>query len=101
MALIVTGVAGKLAAGYAPFWFRGNKAVIGVGMVPRRGGRLDLRSGRSGLRRFRRGAIRRRHHDGHRDDPGTPPVLKLLLGASVLTDLEVDREPIDELVSDA
>ena len=35
MALIVTGVAGKLAAGYAPFWFRGNKAVIGVGMVPR------------------------------------------------------------------
>ena len=33
--LIVVGVAGKLAAGYAPFWFRGNKTVIGVGMVPR------------------------------------------------------------------
>ena len=31
--LIVVGVAGKLAAGYAPFWFRGNKTVIGVGMV--------------------------------------------------------------------
>ena len=28
-------VAGKLAAGYAPFWFRGNKTVIGVGMIPR------------------------------------------------------------------
>ena len=33
--LIVVGVAGKLAAGYAPFWFRGNKTMIGVGMVPR------------------------------------------------------------------
>ena len=33
--LIVVGVVGKLVAGYAPFWFRGNKTVIGVGMVPR------------------------------------------------------------------
>ncbi len=33
--LIVVAVLGKLAAGYVPFWFRGNKAVIGVGMVPR------------------------------------------------------------------
>ena len=33
--LIVVAVLGKLAAGYAPFWFRGNKSVIGVGMVPR------------------------------------------------------------------
>jgi Kef-type K+ transport system membrane component KefB len=33
--LILVGIAGKLAAGYAPFWFRGNKTVIGVGMVPR------------------------------------------------------------------
>jgi Kef-type K+ transport system membrane component KefB len=33
--LIVVGVAGKLAAGYAPFWFRGNKTLIGAGMVPR------------------------------------------------------------------
>jgi Kef-type K+ transport system membrane component KefB len=34
-ALIVVAVLGKLAAGYAPFWFRGRKLVIGVGMVPR------------------------------------------------------------------
>lgn len=34
-ALIVVGVFGKLAAGYAPFWFQGNKTVIGVGMIPR------------------------------------------------------------------
>ena len=33
--LILAGVAGKLVAGYAPFWFRGNKTVLGVGMVPR------------------------------------------------------------------
>jgi Kef-type K+ transport system membrane component KefB len=33
--LIVAAVAGKLLAGYAPFWFHGKKSVIGVGMVPR------------------------------------------------------------------
>jgi len=33
--LIVVAVAGKILAGYAPFWFRGRKIVIGVGMVPR------------------------------------------------------------------
>ena len=35
LALIVVAIAGKVAAGYAPFWFRGSKAVVGVGMVPR------------------------------------------------------------------
>jgi Kef-type K+ transport system membrane component KefB len=33
--LIVAAVVGKLLAGYAPFWFRGKKSVIGVGMIPR------------------------------------------------------------------
>jgi Kef-type K+ transport system membrane component KefB len=33
--LIVAAVAGKFAAGYAPYWFKGNKNVIGVGMIPR------------------------------------------------------------------
>jgi Kef-type K+ transport system membrane component KefB len=33
--LIIAGVIGKLLAGYAPFWFKGNKTVIGVGMIPR------------------------------------------------------------------
>jgi Kef-type K+ transport system membrane component KefB len=33
--LIVVAVLGKFAAGYAPFWFKGNKAAIGVGMIPR------------------------------------------------------------------
>ncbi len=34
-ALIVVGVTGKVAAGFAPWWFRGNKLLIGVAMVPR------------------------------------------------------------------
>ena len=34
-ALIAVAVAGKVAAGYAPWWFRGHKLLIGVAMVPR------------------------------------------------------------------
>jgi Kef-type K+ transport system membrane component KefB len=33
--LIVAAVFGKFFAGYAPVWFKGNKKVIGVGMIPR------------------------------------------------------------------
>ena len=33
--LIVAAVVGKFLAGYAPFWFPGNKTLIGVGMIPR------------------------------------------------------------------
>lgn len=35
LALLAVGVIGKVAAGYAPFWFKGDKALIGVAMVPR------------------------------------------------------------------
>lgn len=34
-ALIAVGVIGKLIAGFAPWWFDGNKLLIGVAMVPR------------------------------------------------------------------
>jgi Kef-type K+ transport system membrane component KefB len=34
-ALILVGIAGKVAAGFAPWWFRGNKLLVGVAMVPR------------------------------------------------------------------
>lgn len=34
-ALIIVAIIGKVLAGYAPFWFKGKKMVIGVGMVPR------------------------------------------------------------------
>lgn len=33
--LLAIGVSGKVAAGYVPWWFRGRKLFIGVGMVPR------------------------------------------------------------------
>ena len=33
--LVVTGIAGKVAAGYAPLGFRGRKLLVGVAMVPR------------------------------------------------------------------
>lgn len=45
--LIVVGVIGKFAAGYAPFWFRGNKSLIGIAMVPR--GEVGLIFARMGL----------------------------------------------------
>jgi Kef-type K+ transport system membrane component KefB len=45
--LIVAAVIGKFAAGYAPFWFRGKKHVIGVGMIPR--GEVGLIFGQMGL----------------------------------------------------
>lgn len=33
--LIVVGVAGKVMAGFAPWWFKGNKLLVGVALVPR------------------------------------------------------------------
>jgi Kef-type K+ transport system membrane component KefB len=35
LGLLVVGIVGKVAAGYAPWWFRGRKLVVGVAMVPR------------------------------------------------------------------
>ncbi len=34
-ALIVVALLGKFVAGYAPWWFQGNKAMVGVSMIPR------------------------------------------------------------------
>lgn len=33
--LILVGIVGKVVAGYAPWWFRGQKLLVGVAMVPR------------------------------------------------------------------
>ncbi len=33
--LLVIGIAGKVAAGFAPWWYTGNKLLVGVAMVPR------------------------------------------------------------------
>jgi Kef-type K+ transport system membrane component KefB len=45
--LIVVAVVGKVIAGFAPFWFRGRKLVVGVGMVPR--GEVGLIFAQTGL----------------------------------------------------
>jgi Kef-type K+ transport system membrane component KefB len=45
--LIVAAVTGKFLAGYAPFWFKGKKSVVGVGMVPR--GEVGLIFAQKGL----------------------------------------------------
>jgi len=100
-ALIVAGVAGKLAAGFAPFWFRGNKTMIGVGMVPR--GEVGLIFAQAGL-------------DSHIFDTGlfgavtlmvivttlvAPPVLRLLLGPPRQPVLDRDTEGIEDLATEA
>lgn len=46
-ALIVVAVLGKFIAGYAPWWMRVKKSVIGVGMVPR--GEVGLIFAQTGL----------------------------------------------------
>jgi Kef-type K+ transport system membrane component KefB len=33
--LTAVGVIGKFAAGYSPIWFKGNKSLIGIAMIPR------------------------------------------------------------------
>jgi Kef-type K+ transport system membrane component KefB len=45
--LVVAAIAGKFAAGFAPFWFQGSKVVIGVGMIPR--GEVGLIFAQKGL----------------------------------------------------
>ena len=46
-ALIAVGIIGKFVAGYAPFWFKGNKSLIGIAMIPR--GEVGLIFARMGL----------------------------------------------------
>jgi Kef-type K+ transport system membrane component KefB len=46
--LLVGAVLGKFLAGYAPFWLKARKSVIGVGMVPR--GEVGLIFAQMGLR---------------------------------------------------
>ena len=99
--LIVMGVAGKLVAGYAPFWFRGNKTVIGVGMVPR--GEVGLIFAQTGLAT-------------HVFDAGlfgaatlmvmvttllAPPLLKVLLGRAPDAIPDHELEAIEDLVVEA
>ena len=99
--LIAVAVVGKVAAGFAPFWFKGRKLVIGVGMVPR--GEVGLIFAQTGLSA---GVL----------DAGlfaaltlmvmvttfiAPPALKLLLGAPAMTEAPDRAGAPGELVNDA
>ena len=98
--LVVAGVLGKVVAGYAPVWFRGNKLLVGVAMVPR--GEVGLIFAQMGLAS---GAI----------TPGlfaalmimvmvttfvTPPLLTRIVGRAPAQDLEAQPGDggIDDLV---
>jgi Kef-type K+ transport system membrane component KefB len=110
--LIVAGVAGKLAAGFAPFWFRGNKTMIGVGMVPR--GEVGLIFAQAGLDSgvFNAGLFGAVTLMVIVTTLLAPPVLRLVVGPpQPKFDLEAegrleregisDREGIEDLVSDS
>lgn len=98
--LVVAALVGKFLAGYAPFWFRGRKAVIGAGMIPR--GEVGLIFAQMGLAS---GVL----------DAGlfgavtlmvvvttfvTPPLLKLLLRARAPDTQPSGAEGIEALVCD-
>lgn len=99
--LILAGVAGKLAAGYAPFWYRGNKTVIGVGMIPR--GEVGLIFAQTGLTSgvFDAGLFGGVTLMVVVTTLIAPPVLKLLLGPRTEPASETDAEGIEDLVSEA
>ena len=99
--LIVVGVAGKLAAGYAPFWFKGSKLVIGVGMTPR--GEVGLIFAKMGLTA---GVLSAGLFGGVMlmviaTTLIAPPVLKRLLGPAPLGEPEPVVEGLDDLVTEA
>ncbi len=99
--LIVVGVAGKLAAGYAPFWFKGSKLVVGVGMTPR--GEVGLIFAKMGLAA---GVLSAGLFGGVTlmvmvTTLIAPPLLKRLLGPSPGEAHEPEVDGIDDLVTEA
>jgi len=99
--LIVVGVLGKLAAGYAPFWFKGNKLVVGVGMIPR--GEVGLIFARAGLasRVFSDGLFGGVTLMVMATTLITPPLLKKLLGPAPEGLQPPPVEGIEDLVTEA
>ncbi len=97
LVLILVGVAGKLAAGFAPFWFRGNKLVIGVGMVPR--GEVGLIFAQAGLAAgvFDAGLFGAVTMMVIVTTLFAPAVLKHLLGGGALSSEKGGKEPDDIL----
>jgi len=99
--LILAGVAGKLAAGYAPFWYRGNKTLIGVGMIPR--GEVGLIFAQTGLASgvFNAGLFGGVTLMVVVTTLIAPPLLKLILGPAPEPALQPGAEGIDDFVTEA
>lgn len=100
-ALIVAAVLGKFLAGYAPFWFRGNKRVIGVGMIPRGEvglifAQMGLTSGVFDAAMFSAVALMVMVTTFM-----APPLLKLLFPPLPGPRSELELEAIEELVTEA
>jgi Kef-type K+ transport system membrane component KefB len=99
--LILAGVAGKLAAGYAPFWYRGNKTLIGVGMIPR--GEVGLIFAQTGLASgvFDAGLFGGVTLMVVVTTLMAPPLLKLLLGPAHEPDPQPDADGIEDVCAEA
>jgi len=99
--LILAGVAGKLAAGYAPFWYRGNKTLIGVGMIPR--GEVGLIFAQTGLASsvFDAGLFGGVTLMVVVTTLIAPPLLKLILGPAPEPVSRPHAEGIEDLVTEA
>jgi Kef-type K+ transport system membrane component KefB len=99
--LIIVGVVGKLVAGYAPFWFRGNKTIVGVGMIPR--GEVGLIFAQMGLASgvFDAGLFGGVTLMVMVTTLLAPPCLKLLLGPSPFDLSDTETEVIEDLVTEA
>ncbi|HEV3257869.1 MAG TPA: cation:proton antiporter [Gemmataceae bacterium] len=97
--LVVAAVVAKLLAGYAPVWFRGRKAVIGVGMVPR--GEVSLLVAQLGLGSgvIDRGLFSAVTLMVMATTLVSPPWLKLLLGRKHPEQRPPERRGFEELVT--
>jgi Kef-type K+ transport system membrane component KefB len=98
--LIVAAVFGKFAAGYAPYWFEGNKKRIGVGMIPR--GEVGLIFAQMGLSTgiFDSGLFSAVTLMVMTTTFITPPLLKLLSPPSARARAMIPSSGIGELVND-
>jgi Kef-type K+ transport system membrane component KefB len=98
--LILAAVGGKFVAGYAPFWFRGKKSVIGVGMIPR--GEVGLIVAQLGLATgvFDRGLFSAITLMVMVTTFLAPPLLKLLFSPERPEQKPLQPEGMEELVTE-
>ena len=101
LVLIVTGVIGKWFAGFAPFWFKGNKKMVGAGMIPR--GEVGLIFAQKGLEQgvFDTGVFGGVTLMVMVTTMIAPPLLKYLVTASNVGESPEPEGAIEDLVNDA